>query len=66
MTYSYQIGQEADVAVFVGGVHQKPGINYQFNMPANGYININPSTGGTANQTIIIVHNLNSTETVGD
>jgi len=60
MSYSYTLGQEADVVVFVGGVHQDPVTNYQFDGSAN--ISINPSTGGTANQTIVIVHNLNSTD----
>ena len=64
MLYSYDAGQEADVVVFVGGVHQVPGTNYQFDGSDN--ININPSTGGTANQTIIVIHNLNSTKTIGD
>ena len=60
MSYTYTSGQEADVVVFVGGVHQDPVTNYQFDGSAN--ISINPSTGGTANQTIVIVHNLNSTD----
>lgn len=60
MSYAYNLGQEADVVVFVGGVHQIPGTNYQFDGSTNIYIN--PSTGGTANQTIIVVHNLNSTD----
>ena len=62
MTYAYNSGQEENVIVFVGGVHQIPVTNYQFD--GSKYININPSTGGTANQTIIVIHNLNSTDAV--
>lgn len=60
MSYAYDAGQEAEVVVFVGGVHQDPVTNYQFDGSTN--ISINPSTGGTANQSIVIVHNLNSTD----
>lgn len=60
MSYTYDAGQEVDVVVFVGGVHQDPATNYQFDGTSN--ITINPSTGGTANQSIVIVHNLNSTD----
>ena len=60
MTYTYTVGQESSVVVFVGGVHQDPVTNYQFDGSAN--ISINPSTGGTANQSIVIIHNLNSTD----
>ena len=60
MTYTYDAGQESSVVVFVGGVHQDPVTNYQFDGTAN--ISINPSTGGTANQSIVIIHNLNSTD----
>jgi hypothetical protein len=62
MKYSYHVTQESHVMVFVGGVHQKAGINYTFNNPGDSYINIDPSTGGTAGQPIIIIHNLNSTD----
>jgi len=60
MSYSYDSGQETSVVVFVGGVHQAPLVNYQFNGTSS--IQINPSTGGTANQSIVIIHNLNSTD----
>lgn len=60
MTYTYDAGQESSVVVFVGGVHQDPITNYQFDGTTN--ISINPSTGGTANQSIVIIHNLNSTD----
>jgi len=59
MSYSYTSGQEASVLVFVGGVQQKPTTNYTFDGTA--IISINPTTG-TANQTITILHNFNSTD----
>jgi hypothetical protein len=59
MSYSYASGREASVLVFVGGVQQKPITNYVFDGTA--MISINPTTG-TANQTITILHNFNSTD----
>lgn len=64
MSYSYHVAQENDVLVFVGGVHQKPVVNYTFNNPGSSYINIDPSTGGTSGQPIVIIHNINSTDAV--
>lgn len=61
MSYSYDSGQEASVLVFVGGVQQKPITNYSFD--GSSSINLNPSNG-TANQTIIVLHNFNSTDAV--
>jgi len=58
MTYTYSAGQEANVMVFVGGVQQIPGTNYQFQ--GNAYLALNP-TNGTAGQTITVLHNFNST-----
>jgi hypothetical protein len=58
MSYSYTSGQESSVLVFVGGVQQKPITNYTFNGTTS--ILLNPTTG-TANQTITILHNFNST-----
>ena len=59
MTYNYNAGQEANVMVYVGGVQQIPGTNYQFQ--GNAYIALNP-TSGTAGQTITVLHNFNSTD----
>jgi hypothetical protein len=59
MSYSYTAGQEANVLVFVGGVHQVPGTNYDFSA-GNTYVKITPSTGGYG-QTITVLHNFNST-----
>lgn len=59
MTYSYAAGQEANVMVYVGGVQQIPGTNYQFQ--SNAYLALNP-TSGTAGQTITVLHNFNSTD----
>lgn len=59
MTYSYDAGQEANVMVYVGGVQQIPGTNYQFQ--SNAYLALNP-TNGTSGQTITVLHNFNSTD----
>ena len=59
MTYSYNAGQEANVIVYVGGVMQVPGTNYQF--LGNTNFDLNP-TNGTAGQTIKVLHNFNSTD----
>lgn len=59
MTYSYNAGQEANVIVYVGGVMQVPGTNYEFQ--GNNYVLINP-TNGTSGQTIKVLHNFNSTD----
>lgn len=59
MTYSYDAGQESNVALYVGGVHQIPSTNYQFQ--GNAYVALNP-TDGTAGQTITVLHNFNSTD----
>lgn len=61
MTYSYDAGQEANVVVYVGGVMQKPGINYNFQ--GNTDFLLDP-TDGTAGQTITVIHNINSTDAV--
>lgn len=61
MTYAYDSGAESSVLVFVGGVQQKPTVNYTFNGTTS--ISLNPTTG-TANQTITILHNFNSTDAV--
>lgn len=61
MSYSYASGQEPNVLVFVGGVQQKPVTNYTFD--GSDMISLNPSSG-TANQTITILHNFNSTNAV--
>jgi len=59
MSYSYEAGQEANVQIYVGGVHQLPSTNYQFQ--GNTFVLINPSNG-TAGQTISVFHNFNSTD----
>lgn len=61
MSYSYSSGQEASVLVFVGGVQQKPVVNYTFD--GSFTLNLNP-TSGTAGQTITVLHNFNSTNAV--
>jgi hypothetical protein len=58
MSYTYSSGQEANVLVFVGGVHQVPVTNYTF--VGNTSIALNPSVGGYG-QPITVLHNFNST-----
>ena len=58
MSYTYTSGQENNVLVFVGGVFQTPITNYTFQ--GNAYIALNP-TSGTAGQSIVLLHNFNST-----
>ncbi len=76
MSFDRYANDENSVLVFVGGVYQKPNVNYSFNTPgyladgitpsatANKKINIDPSTGGTAGQPIVVIHKLNSTDAV--
>lgn len=59
MSYSYTSGQESNVLLFVGGVQQKPVVNYTFD--GSDSVTLNPSNG-TAGQTITILHNFNSTD----
>ena len=67
MSQSYIAGQENSVIVFVGGVQQTPNVNYNFsNSVSSNQIYLQPSTSGDANQPIIVIHNLNSTKTIGD
>jgi len=63
MSYSYNPGEENNVIVFVGGVHQKPTVNYTFDTTNTTTLTLNP-TDGTAGQTIIVLHNFNSTNAV--
>lgn len=69
MSFQYEAGQEASVLVFVGGVQQKPGNgsavpnNYYFSTGvASNQIYLTPSTSGDAGQTVLVIHNLNSTD----
>jgi hypothetical protein len=67
MSQSYTAGQESSVLVFVGGVQQIPTVNYTFSSGvASNELYLQPSTSGDANQPIIVIHNLNSTKTIGD
>lgn len=65
MSYQYTIGQENDVLVFVGGVQQKANLNYTFNGNSSftsDQIYLTPSTSGDAGQTVLVIHNINSTD----
>ena len=67
MSQSYVTGQESSVLVFVGGVQQIPTVNYTFSSGViSNQLYLQPSTSGDANQSIIVIHNLNSTKTIGD
>ena len=67
MSQSYLTGQESSVLVFVGGVQQIPTVNYTFSSGViSNQLYLQPSTSGDANQSIIVIHNLNSTKTIGD
>lgn len=57
MTYTYTAGATGPM-VFIGGVFQSLGTNYNFQ--GNAYISIT-SPNGTAGQTITVIHNLDST-----
>ena len=63
MSYSYTNGQEPNVLVFIGGVQQKPNLNYSFSIGvASNILNLSPSALGDAGQTVLVIHNLNSTD----
>lgn len=59
MSYSYALGQEAQVLVFVGGVFQVPGTAYNF----NGTTTITFATNPPLGQTVVLLHNFPSTVT---
>jgi hypothetical protein len=67
MQHSYRTGQEAYVLVFVGGVQQTPLINYQFEQSglSSNLLYLQPGPGDDG-QTLVVIHNLNSTKTIGD
>jgi hypothetical protein len=60
MSYSYAVGKEAQVLVFVGGVFQVPGDAYTF----NGTTTITFATNPPLGQKVVILHNFPSTVTV--
>lgn len=57
MSYTYSPGQEKQVIIFVGTVHQDPTTAYTF----NGTTSISFTSTPTANSAVIIIHNLGST-----
>jgi hypothetical protein len=67
MQHSYRTGEEANVLVFVGGVQQTPLINYQFEQSglSSNLLYLQPGPGDDG-QTLVVIHNLNSTKTIGD
>lgn len=59
----YITGEENSVLVFVGGVQQKPILNYTFSsMVASDQLYLTPNTSGDAGQPVIVLHNFNSTD----
>lgn len=57
LPYVYQAGEEAQALVFIGGVFQNPGINYNF----VGNAGISFTSPPPLNQTIVVLHNYAST-----
>ena len=60
MSKSYTAGQETQVLVYVGNIFQNPGVSYTFNGTTTVTFTSPPPLG----QTIIILHNLPSTDTI--
>lgn len=60
---SYISGEESTVLVFIGGVQQIPVTHYTFSGGvASKIITFSPSALGDAGQTILVIHNFNSTD----
>lgn len=59
MSYTYQVGEEAQTLVFLNTVFQNPGVNYNF----LGNTSIQFTSAPTANAAIVILHNYASTVT---
>jgi hypothetical protein len=59
----YSAGEEASVMVFIGGVQQRPIDHYTFAaLPGSKFIYLNPTAIGDAGQTVLVIHNFNSTD----
>jgi hypothetical protein len=60
---NYISGEENTVLVFIGGVQQIPVTHYTFSGgSASKHIYFTPSALGDAGQTILVIHNFNSTD----
>ena len=57
MSYTKEANDETSVVVFVGNVHQNPGVAYTF----DGSDTINFTSPPPAAHTIVVIHGLNST-----
>lgn len=57
MSYSYASGKETSVLIFIGNVFQNPGVAYTFDGSNNVTFTSVPPDG----QSIVILHNFNST-----
>lgn len=60
MSRSYTSGQETQVLIYVGNIFQNPGVAYTFNGTTTVTFTSPPPLG----QTIIILHNFPSTDTI--
>jgi hypothetical protein len=60
---NYSAGEEASVMVFIGGVQQRPVDHYTFAaLPGSKFIYLNPTAIADAGQTVLVIHNFNSTD----
>jgi hypothetical protein len=60
---NYSAGEEASVMVFIGGVQQRPVDHYTFAAsPGSKFIYLNPTAIADAGQTVLVIHNFNSTD----
>lgn len=59
----YIAGEEASILVFIGGVQQRPIDHYNFSSgSASKHLYLTPSAVGEAGQTVLVIHNFNSTD----
>lgn len=59
----YITGEEASILVFIGGVQQRPIEHYTFSSgTASKHLYLTPSASGDAGQTVLVIHNFNSTD----
>ena len=59
----YITGEEASVLVFIGGVQQRPIDHYHFSSSvATKDLYLEPTAIGDAGQTVLVIHNFNSTD----
>ena len=60
---NYIAGEEASILVFISGVQQRPVEHYHFSSGlASNQLYLEPSAVGDAGQTVLVIHNFNSTD----